>query len=54
MYSWDVLDNELVLLVPVPLLVCVPSIHKQTRGAAPHFLLKKVEISVISQKISLH
>lgn len=40
MYSQDVLDNELVLLVPVPLLVCVPSIHKEPRGAAPHFLLK--------------
>lgn len=39
-YSQDVLDSELVLLVPVPLLVCVPSIHKQTRGATPHFLLK--------------
>lgn len=39
-YSQDVLDDELVLLVPVPLLVCVPSIHKQTGGATPHFLLK--------------
>lgn len=39
-YSQGVLDTELVLLVPVPLLVCVPTIHKHTRGVTPHFLLK--------------
>lgn len=52
-YSQDVLDNGLVLLVPIPLLLCVPSIHKQTTGAMPHFLLKRGNFCDFTE-ISLH
>lgn len=52
-YSWDVLDNELSrTLVPIPLLVCVPSIHQQTRGAAAHFLLKCGNFSDFTENLS--